>query len=178
MTEKGWLIVHARDKVKRNWRLRDLKNHPLDPGWERGDYRICHEEDRGKIRQGDIVLDVVFPESANQKGAPRVVRSMFRVTEKSDSNIIEFDSYCFLDESWEEGVLIERTWRQTKELDGKQARNLIDSVRGNESYGKYSAGKRPKSINVGDWNRMVERAQEVISSNSRGCARVEKNHCG
>lgn len=78
----AWLIVHARDKENGKWRLRDLKNHPLDPGWEEGDYRVCHEEDRGKIRKEDTVLDLVFPERADQKDAPRVIRSMFEIIER------------------------------------------------------------------------------------------------
>lgn len=36
----GWLVVHQRGKEKEQedlrWRLRDLEEHPLDPGWERG----------------------------------------------------------------------------------------------------------------------------------------------
>lgn len=128
------------------------------------------------ISEGDIALDVVFPRAANQKNAPRVIRSMFRVTEKS-GDILKFDFYWFLDESWKEGILTDRVWRQTESLDSEDAEKLLSSVRNSDSYRRYSSGEKPESIDEEEWDRMVERAQEVIGSDSKGYACANTGSC-
>jgi hypothetical protein len=77
MTEY-WAAVYAREKTYAGsdlcWRMRDMREHPCDPGWERGDCSVCHHPIRERAEASDVLFDIVFPEDT-KANAPRVVRS-------------------------------------------------------------------------------------------------------
>lgn len=170
--KKGWLVVHQRDKQKKDqsvrWRLRNMKSHPLDPGWERGDYRACHEDFREAASEGDIVFDVVYPNGAVRKAPPRIIRSVFTVgSKKGNENILRFRSFYFLDGSWKSGIKIESIWRGHKELSPSETKNYVNLIVKSNFYNRYKAGEKPKSIGHECWEEMVGKARDEIAKRSK-----------
>jgi hypothetical protein len=81
------VAFHKRDPDK--WWIRDLNNHPMDPGWERGEYSVCHAEMRQRLNRNDALLDVVWD------GQRSVIRSAFIVAGKK-RNKLRFHQYYFV----------------------------------------------------------------------------------
>lgn len=170
--KKGWLVVHQRNKQEKDqslkWRLRGNKKHPLDPGWERGDYRKCHDNFRKKASEGDIVFDVVYPNGAVGK-VPRIIRSVFTVSSKKKSgNVLKFESFYFLDDNWENGIKVDIR-RGHKEKDSLKAEDLFNSIVKSRSYNEYEVGEGPKSIDEEHWGKMSKKANEEIEKTGGYC---------
>lgn len=159
---KYWSVVHQRNKdvddENIKWRLREWNEHPLDPGWERGEFSICHKSFRGKATEGDLVFDVIYP-NGSVGDPPRIIRSACRIASKEE-NILKFDSFHFLDGDWEEGLSAEIR-RDHKELDQDKAEKWINSIRNSSSYNEYPIGEKPQSIPEKYWKKMLEKTPGV-----------------
>lgn len=165
-----WAAIYARDKEFTDdeeiwWRLRDMDDHPFDPGWERGECSKCHEVPlRTEATAGDILFDIVFPRAADSD-APRIVRSVIPIAENQDK-ILKFDSYLFLDGGWKEGVRAgdgnsvswrgANFWRGRGVLNEETAEDWLQSVHESDAYNEYRAGEKPKSIPEDSWEKMIE----------------------
>lgn len=150
-------LLHASDR--KDWRLRNVEEHPLDPGWEVGQYCICHKRVRTSIELGAQVFDVVVKQG---KG---IIRSAFVVSEaggKGNSRVLYFDGFYFADGEPIElpGPRIQyrqmkvRTW--VKKYGSYPLWDVVT-----ERYTYYKKGQRPISVDKDSWAVMVARASEI-----------------
>lgn len=166
---KGRLSIHATASdedwpvTNEKWRLRSLENHPLDPGWERGEYSKCHSDMRERVAEGEVIFDVV------KREGEKVIRSAF-VVDSKDENVLEFEEFYFLDGSWKDGIHPEELGKPQTRWGVKVDKDkYFDLMNVSDFYNLYEAAKKPKSIDEKDWKRMVETAYEKIneSDNSK-----------
>jgi len=154
---KDRFLLHYSDPA--NWRLRNIGQHPLDPGWEVGSYSVCHPKIRAKIDVGTKVFDVVV------KKGKGVVRSAFIVTkirDIDDSRILYFDEFYFANEEPIElpGSFIQyrcmklETW--VRKYKQKSPWNKIVA-----EYSKCRIGERPRKIETKPWNNMVKQCSSI-----------------
>lgn len=163
-------LLHASDE--KDWRLRH-ENHPLDPGWEVGQYCCCHKGVRACIEVGARVFDVVV------KDGKGVIRSAFIISGakgEGKSCVLYFDDFYFAvgnDPMELPGPYIQyrqmkmSTW--TKKYGSHQ---LWENV--TEQYAKYRKGQKPSSIDEASWDQMVVRASKIrkakdYARNSSSC---------
>lgn len=167
---KYWAAVYARDKTSGElnirWRMRDMEEHPCDPGWERGDCSVCHQPVRERAAAGDVLFDIVFPRDA-KSDAPRVVRSAIPIGEVEDDKL-QFDSYIFLDGNWRDGISAVESeakfwlsgaalWRGRGALTERTAVDWLEKMSDTEAYTVYEAGQCPHSVPDEHWEEMIRR---------------------
>lgn len=142
------------------WRVRNWKNHPIDPGWEDGRYCICHPRFRSSHTryEGELVVDVVNDGNINTLGY--LVRSYFQIRaieqcklSKTGEKDLLFDEYYFCDRN--PGLYLEI---HTAPLGTTLSQSQLDQLLTHKSYQKYyvSDHSRPVSIAAHDWDRMTQ----------------------
>ena len=88
-------------KTKEKWRIRDIVEHPVDPGWEIGRYCLCHRSIRNsKKTDPENNSEIYFIDIVHQRHNQHVIRSMFKISDKKPQNQkfgrkIIFDGYYF-----------------------------------------------------------------------------------
>ena len=150
-------------RTKERWRIRDLKKHPRDPGWESSRYCLCHRNMRigiSKIcREEEIyVLDIVRIESKKH-----VIRSMFQIrdtkpcqSDKSTQDLL-FSDYYFAPINKSKISYIQefpelsdfKCLRGTKILDENISKKIIKKIK--RTYEHVDKGKKPSTIAQKDW---------------------------
>lgn len=156
-TEKGRFLLHCCDPT--NWRLRNIEEHPCDPGWEVGSYSVCHPTIRSKISIGTRIFDVVV------KDGKGVIRSAFEVVkalDTSNSRVLYFDEYYFADDEPIElpGPYIQ--YRQMKlETWIEKYKQESPWIEITKRYTKYRKYERPKSIIPKSWNHNVSKTSKM-----------------
>lgn len=168
-------LLHCHDP--RNWRLRDLENHPLDPGWEEGCYVCCHPKIRSLTKEGTRIIDVVV----SDKGKP-IIRSAFEVTKTEETKHLQalyFDEFHFADG---EPIELPEPYIQYRQMTmrtfAKKYPNepqVWERIEG--TYTKYKKGVKPKSIDLESWTRMKEIAAKVKEKHKRMGFGKEKSKC-
>lgn len=166
---RGWAVVHQRGKDDQYcapdaWRLRDLANHPNDPGWEEGVYDSCKEDVRLKAAEGDIVFDIVCIGDAIN--GTRVIRSVFVVT-RAENRELSFDSFTFLDGEPRDAVEVNFP-RNHKAIDSEEVEDYMTQIEATGAYTEYDIGTEPKSVSTEDWEMMVDSADRCDSKSSCG----------
>jgi len=147
-----------------DWRLRCLKKHPLDPGWEVGTYTSCHPKYRHKHEPGDFIFDVVT------KDDKAVIRSAFRLSDvqgKGKKTVLLFDDYYFADE--EPFVLLgDRIQYRNMYLKTYMQKFSMESplefIKNN--YGHYKKGEKPISISQESWDKLIQTRKRHKKSKS------------
>lgn len=163
-------LLHASDRE--NWRLRNVEEHPLDPGWEVGKYCRCHPSVRAKIELGARTFDVVVRDG---KG---VIRSAFVIRGaqgEGNSRVLHFDDFYFADGEPMKlpGPFIQYRLMKMKTWIKKYGRHsLWDKIA--DRYTHYKKGSKPRSIDKSSWSRMVaiaskNREEMGYASNSSSC---------
>lgn len=157
--------------------MRDMEEHPCDPGWERGDCSVCHQPIRERAEAGDVLFDIVFPRDASSD-APRVVRSAMPI-EQAEADELQFESYFFLDGDWRDGISAAEgetefwlsgaaLWRGRGALTERTAVDWLQKMADAEAYTVYEAGQRPRSVPDEDWEVMIRRSPLSNGVTSRG----------
>lgn len=150
-------LLHASDR--KNWRLRNTEEHPLDPGWEVGQYCVCHEEVRGNIKLGARIFDVVV------KDGNGVIRSAFtasRAKGEGNARVLYFDDFYFADG---EPILLPGHYVQYRQMKMSTwtkkygSHQLWEKV--TEQYTKYKKDQKPLSIEEASWDHIVARASKI-----------------
>ena len=173
----AWLCVHRsalniRKKyyeqfpvqTKEKWRIRDLKDHPRDPGWESSRYCRCHSvmrigiAKRYKKEEEIYVLDLVYIQSKKH-----VIRSMFQIRDtkpcqidKSTQDLL-FSDYYFAPINKSKISYIQefpelsdfKCLRGTKILDENISKKIIKKIK--KTYEHVKRGKKPSTVNTKDW---------------------------
>lgn len=150
-------LLHASNR--KDWRLRNIEEHPLDPGWEVGQYCICHEKIRGKIELGARIFDVVV------KDGTGVIRSYFTISRaegEGSSRVLHFDDFYFADG---EPIALPGPYIQYRQMKmgtwvkkyGSQP--LLAKLI--KRYAYYKKGQKPVSIDQGSWTMMVRRGSQI-----------------
>ena len=158
-------LLHASNR--KDWRLRNIEEHPLDPGWEAGQYCICHEKVRAKIELGVRIFDVVV------KDGTGVIRSSFIISGaegEGNSRVLYFDGFHFADGEPIElpGPYIQyRQMRMNTWIEKYGSHPLLGKLV--ERYAYYKKGQKPVSVDQVSWSMMVTRGSQV---------RKERRLCG
>jgi len=148
-------LLHVSDR--KNWRLRN-KEHPLDPGWEIGQYSICHENVRANIELGARIFDIVV------KDRKAVIRSAFAVSGsegRGSSRILYFTHYYFADREpieLPEPYIQYRQMKMSTYIRKYGSESLWDKVA--KRYAKYRKGQKPVSIDEDSGRGMVTFASQ------------------
>lgn len=119
----------------------------MDPGWERGEYSLCHADMRSVVKQGEAVIDVVWD------GSRTVVRSAFIVAGNQGGRLT-FERYYFVRQGRRPIVYSRRPFRTRwgTRLRGQWFLHLWARI--NASYELVQAGARPRFHPPSDWIRM------------------------
>jgi len=153
-------------QTKEKWRIRNLKDHPRDPGWERSLYCRCHSVMRNskeitkRYKEEEIyVLDVVKIQSKKH-----VIRSMFQITDikpckfdKSTKDLL-FRDYYFAPKN-ESKILYVQEIRGLADFNGIRGSKLLRSEnipmkivkKIKRIYEHIAKGKKPSTIDQKDW---------------------------
>ena len=137
----------------RDWRLRCLEEHPLDPGWEVGTYSSCHPKYRYKHKPGDYIFDVVT------KDGKAVIRSAFKISDvqgEGKGTVLLFDEYYFADKEPYKlpGDRIQyRAMYLDTYLNKFSMKSPITYIQNN--YGHYQKGEKPISVSHESWEKML-----------------------
>jgi hypothetical protein len=145
------VAFHKHDSKK--WWIRDLKNHPMDPGWERGEYGFCHSKMRRRLQKDNALLDVVWD------GKRSVIRSAFIVTGKK-RNKLRFRQYYFVKKRPIVYAKYSFPTNQGIPIEGKDLEHLWTRI--SNQYQLCKARTKPGSVEIDDWNRM-----KIASRNCR-----------
>lgn len=154
---KGRFLLHCSDPA--NWRLRNMEEHPFDPGWEVGSYSVCHCKIRPHINVGTWIFDVVV---RDQKGILRSAFEIRKVLGVGKSRALYFDEYYFAD-----GEPIELPDRYIQyrciTLETFVSKYKLDSLWDEitQKYTIYKKGQRPKSIDSKSWNNIVQKGSQL-----------------
>jgi len=150
-------LLHASDR--KNWRLRNIEEHPLDPGWEVGQYCICHKSVRVHMELRARIIDVVV------KDGKGVIRSAFfigRAKGEGNSRILYFDDFYFADG---EPIVLPGPYVQYRQMKMSTwtkkygLTRIWDNIK--EHYTSYKKGQKPVSIDEVSWDNMVARASKI-----------------
>jgi len=150
-------LLHASDR--KNWRLRNIEKHPLDPGWEVGQYCICLESVRVNLELGARIFDVVMKEGNG------VIRSAFviaRAKGKGNSRVLYFDDFYFADVEPIKlpGPYIQyRQMKMSTWIKNNGPRQFWNEV--TKKYKNYKKGQKPVSIDEASWDSMVAKASQI-----------------
>jgi len=152
-------------KTKEKWRIRDVKDHPRDPGWERSRYCRCHTGMRNskkitkKYKEEKIyVLDTVTIQSKKH-----VIRSMFLITDiepcKFDNSTQDllFKDYYFAPKDVSKILHVQEFEeltdfngiRNTKLLDENISKRIIKKIK--KTYEHVAKGEKPSTVELKDW---------------------------
>ena len=150
-------------RTKERWRIRDLKKHPRDPGWESSRYCLCHRNMRigiSKIcREEEIyVLDIVRIESKKH-----VIRSMFQIrdtkpcqSDKSTQDLL-FSDYYFAPKS-KSKILYVQEFPELSDYNGGQSATKLDETISKKIikkikriYDYIDSGEKPPTVDTKDW---------------------------
>lgn len=152
----GRVAFHKHDP--QDWRIRDLNNHPMDPGWERGQYSVCHADMRKLLRRDNAVIDVVWD------GHRSVVRSAFVVSGKK-GNRLTFRGYYFA----KNRPITSRSYSFRTNtgipLEGETLWKLWRRI--SSEYELCKVGSRPRTIEINDWERMIETSHKCQKAKHR-----------
>jgi len=170
MSQKDWvgrLVIHQHEKD--NWKLRNIKKHPVDPNWETGTYCKCHKDMRQIFTKGKWIFDVVWL----SKGIFPFARSAFKIT-SIKGETLHYDEFLYND-----GEPLEITpailssikpytyrTRTGKILNNDDCKRLLTIFKRN-SFNKYKKGEKPKSISSKDWRIMKIAANKSMSRSHR-----------
>ncbi len=153
----GRILVHKRDSE--NWKLRKFRakseNHPIDPNWETGSYRRCHEAARNRLSAGDWVFDVV--KGPNEKATLRSAFQITKVQESPKGRKLFFDRYYFVGDNAMLLGKLHPTYHGDVVSDDELA-SVLDQIQLHK-YHECLAGKKPPSLNFQDWISMCGAAQ-------------------
>ena len=150
-------LLHASDRE--NWRLRNIEEHPLDPGWEEGKYCRCHANIRASVELGAQIFDVVV------KDGNGVIRSAFVIhgaQGEGNSRVLYFDDFYFADGEPMKlpGPYIQYRLMKMKTWIKKYERySLWNKIA--ERYTYYKKGQKPCSIDQSSWSRMLTIASQI-----------------
>jgi len=147
-----------------------MEEHPLDPGWEVGQYCICHKDVRAGIELGTRIFDVAV------KDEKAVIRSAFIISGakgEGKSRVLYFNDFYFADG---EPVELQGFYIQYRQMKVNTwvkkygSYSLWDKVtKATEQYVNYKKGQKPISIDKDSWDKMVARASKI---------RKEKDYAG
>lgn len=152
-------------QTKEKWRIRNLKDHPRDPGWERSLYCRCHSGMRNskeitkRYKEEEIyVLDIVKVQSKKH-----VIRSMFQITgikpcqlDNSTQDLL-FRDYYFAPKNESKILYIQEIQelsdfkgiRGAKILNENTSKKIVKKIK--ETYEHIAKGKKPSTIDPEDW---------------------------
>jgi len=151
--------------TKDKWRIRDIKSHPRDPGWERSLYCRCHSMMRNSkpiaksYKEEEVyILDVVWRQSQKH-----IIRSMFQIRDikpcKIDTSTKDFlfRDYYFAPKK-ESKILFVQEFeeladfngiRNFKSLSENTSTEIVKKIKKN--YEHIAKGKKPSTIDQKDW---------------------------
>ena len=163
----GRLVIHQHENDY--WRLRNIKDHPIDPNWETGTYCKCHQKMRQIFQKGKWIFDVVWI----PQGVFPHARSAFKI------KFIEGETLHYVEYWFNDGKPLEitpaivssikpYTYRTStgKILTQDDCKNLLIAFKKN-SFHKYKKGEKPESITVKDWARMTREAKKSLRKRHR-----------
>jgi len=157
-------------QTKEKWRIRNLKDHPNDPGWERSRYCQCHRVLREssaiwkKFREEAIyIIDAVRIERKKH-----AIRSMFKITDvrqclvHSDSKDLLFKDYFFAPKNPAKVLFVQKikglenyNGVQVKKLDSYNPEKIVEKIL--KTYEHVLKGKKPSSLHSKDWKQYLMR---------------------
>lgn len=154
---EGRLLIHQFDP--KNWRLRNLEKHPIDPNWETGTYSKCHIDFR--LNKGLSINTIVFDLIYYRHKI--LVRSAFIIKEIKNG-IVYFNSFLFADEYplvIPENLYSPKQFRTRygNKIPKNKAVELLHEMQ-NHSYNEYAIGTKPKSIKQSEWKKMISIASK------------------
>ena len=150
-------------QTKEKWRIRDLKYHPRDPGWESSRYCRCHSVMRigiaKRFKEEEIyVLDLVYIKSKKH-----VIRSMFQIRDTASCQFdrstqdLLFSDYYFAPKNKSKISYIQefpelsdfKCLRGIKILDENISKKIVKKIK--KTYEHIDKGKKPSTIDPKDW---------------------------
>jgi len=152
--------------TKEKWRIRDLKDHPRDPGWERSLYCRCHSRMRNSkpIAKYYEEEEVYILDAVRIQSKKHVIRSMFQITDikpckldKSTKDLL-FRDYYFAPKN-ESKILYAQEIRGLSDFNCLRASKLLRSENApteivkkiKRTYEHITKGKKPSTIDPKDW---------------------------
>jgi len=151
-------------KTKEKWRIRDLKEHPRDPGWERSRYCRCHKGMRNskKITNNYQEEEIYVLDTVKIQSKKHVIRSMFLITDikpcKIDNSTdLLFKDYYFAPKDMSKISYVQEFGRlanfngirNTKLLDENISKRIIKKIK--KTYEHVAKGEKPSTVESKDW---------------------------
>ncbi len=148
MTPPGRFLLHYSNPE--DWRLRNAREHPVDPGWEDGEYSHCHPTIRPLIEVGTWILDVVTRLNTDRR-REAVLRSVFQIETTNHEAVLGFGEFYFADSEPVvlPGHFIQYRMQTIPEGNLKAFLERVQSI-----YTLYKKGERPSSISLDNWELM------------------------
>lgn len=154
--------------TKDKWRIRNLENHPLDPGWERSLYCQCHKgmRESSKILKKFRIEPIFIIDAVKISSDQHFIRSMFQITGirqcpfNHESQLL-FRDYFFAPKNKSKVLQVQKLkgledykGTQTKKLDNYYPEKIVAKIQKN--YEHVSKGNKPSSIHQKEWKRYLK----------------------
>lgn len=148
------LVFHSHNP--KDWRLRNMEKHPIDPNWESGTYSKCSIKFRSNknLRVNSVIFDLTI------HNYEIVIRSAF-IIKKIENTILYFDSFLFADK--DPLVIPKKLFSPDNprnslgnKISNKEALDLLSTMK-SHSYNEYKIGTKPNSIKQKDWAYMISK---------------------